>query len=881
MSIKGNMTRRARALVLAAALVLMTAVPAMAESFSAIVSVDAMTVYRDAKLTQAVDELAGGDVVRVEAYAGKAAKIAWDGGKGYAAVSDMQSVDSAAKKAVVSEAASVFKSASETAASVAVDAGTHVYVLSWSGDWARVEKDGNVGYMLLTALEPANDDWTTGPTVVPKSTPRPAAQGTVSAGTLPVYKKASTSSRKLGTLKRGAVVNVISWNSKWAYIELNGNYGYCAVKGLKQGVDPTPEPTLGGTAVTVTASKLPVYKTASTRAKKLGTLKKGQTVNLLAQSGSWAYIEKDGNTGYTASAGLSIQSAPTPTPAPSPTTSVEGAAKGTVNVSSLPVYRTASTKADKLTTLKRGAEVYVLKYNKTWAYVKTGELFGFCPVAGLTRTAEVLPEKPTPTPSVSNAGKATVTDDSVLVYATASSSGKRLGTLMWGETVNVISVSDGWAYIEKAGNYGFCAYSALTLVGADLDEVPSGYVHADFSATVVTTGAKLYASASTGAAATSAALGTEYNVMAYSKDLKWAIVDNGGSPGYMLVSALNRSTYDTVSGTGAAAQTLLKALLEKGYYDGQVTASAASDMAVTAIKRFQAECGLSQTGTADQTVQRILYGGSAPASDMLSMSLSNGSKGENVTRLQTRLYALGYLGKSSSLDGDYGSTTAAAVALFQQANGLTASGTADAATLKALYSASANSKPSSITAADGDNAISGTTEGSVSAGGVVTPPSKVTLSGTYVTTMPAALKSTISSYSSGLSNAQKLEHAIYVAQSNLTKPYVYGATGPNSFDCSGLTQYCFKKISVSLKRSAYSQGYDSSYTKISGTGNLKRGDLVFFNTISDSDLSDHVGIYLGGGCFIHASSGGHKVVVSNLTSGFYNRVFSWGRRILN
>ena len=85
---------------------------------------------------------------------------------------------------------------------------------------------------------------------------------------------------------------------------------------------------------------------------------------------------------------------------------------------------------------------------------------------------------------------------------------------------------------------------------------------------------------------------------------------------------------------------------------------------------------------------------------------------------------------------------------------------------------------------------------------------------------------------------------------------------------------------MSLKRTAYSQGYDTTYEKISSVSSLKRGDLVFFNTISDSDLSDHVGIYLGGGCFIHASSGGHKVVVSNLTTGYYNRVFSWGRRVL-
>ena len=85
---------------------------------------------------------------------------------------------------------------------------------------------------------------------------------------------------------------------------------------------------------------------------------------------------------------------------------------------------------------------------------------------------------------------------------------------------------------------------------------------------------------------------------------------------------------------------------------------------------------------------------------------------------------------------------------------------------------------------------------------------------------------------------------------------------------------------MSLKRSAYAQGYDESYTKIEGAANLRRGDVVFFNTISDSDLSDHAGVYIGDGYFIHASSGAHKVVVSNLTTGFYGRVFSWGRRIL-
>jgi len=148
------------------------------------------------------------------------------------------------------------------------------------------------------------------------------------------------------------------------------------------------------------------------------------------------------------------------------------------------------------------------------------------------------------------------------------------------------------------------------------------------------------------------------------------------------------------------------------------------------------------------------------------------------------------------------------------------------------------------------------------------------------TSISSTLASTTTTFHSGMSAAEKLEYVIYCAQQQLGKPYVYGSTGPNSFDCSGLSTFAFKKIGISLKRSAYAQGYDSSYSKIEGVGNLRRGDLVFFNTVSDSDLCDHVGIYLGGGCFIHASSGGHKVVVSNIASGYYNRVFSWGRRIL-
>jgi cell wall-associated NlpC family hydrolase len=269
-----------------------------------------------------------------------------------------------------------------------------------------------------------------------------------------------------------------------------------------------------------------------------------------------------------------------------------------------------------------------------------------------------------------------------------------------------------------------------------------------------------------------------------------------------------------------------------------------------------------QTGIADQNVLRIIYSGYAPVSELLYKTLSKGENSDYVSRVQARLYALGYLSKTGSLTGGYTDTTAAAVKLFQNAIGITATGTADPATLKALYSLEAKKLPSGAKAADYSSGGS--------SGG----------SSTYLNSVPDGLASITNTYSSGMSNAEKLEYAIYLAQGALGCPYVYGATGPEKFDCSGLTCYIFKAIGVKLERTAYNQGYDDTYQKIEGWQNLKRGDIVFFNTISDSDLSDHAGVYLGEGYFIHASSGAHKVVVSNLTTGFYGRVFSWGRRIL-
>ena len=142
------------------------------------------------------------------------------------------------------------------------------------------------------------------------------------------------------------------------------------------------------------------------------------------------------------------------------------------------------------------------------------------------------------------------------------------------------------------------------------------------------------------------------------------------------------------------------------------------------------------------------------------------------------------------------------------------------------------------------------------------------------------LNSATDQYDAQMTNAQKLEYVIYVAQKSLGKPYVYGAFGPDKFDCSGFVYYCFRQAEITLKDSAYAQGYDESQKKIERMADLKRGDLVFFDTEEDRDVSDHSGIYLGNGMFIHASSSARMVIISNLSTGYYSRTFAWGRRVL-
>jgi len=109
-----------------------------------------------------------------------------------------------------------------------------------------------------------------------------------------------------------------------------------------------------------------------------------------------------------------------------------------------------------------------------------------------------------------------------------------------------------------------------------------------------------------------------------------------------------------------------------------------------------------------------------------------------------------------------------------------------------------------------------------------------------------------------------------VAMSEIGTPYQWAGASPGGFDCSGLVMYSYSKLGVSLPHSSYAMWSDGSAVP---KDQLQPGDIVFFDGLG------HVGLYIGGGEFVHAPHTGTVVQVSSLDSGSYASSYVGARRV--
>ena len=134
---------------------------------------------------------------------------------------------------------------------------------------------------------------------------------------------------------------------------------------------------------------------------------------------------------------------------------------------------------------------------------------------------------------------------------------------------------------------------------------------------------------------------------------------------------------------------------------------------------------------------------------------------------------------------------------------------------------------------------------------------------------------TVTNVNNSSVTSSKMDKAMKLLEDQIGKPYVWGANGPNSFDCSGLVRYVYKNaLGKDIPRVSYDQ---SKFGQAVDKKNLQPGDLVFFDTMNKGRVS-HVGMYIGNDEFIHASNPKDGVKKSKLSSSYYQKAYRGARR---
>jgi len=264
-----------------------------------------------------------------------------------------------------------------------------------------------------------------------------------------------------------------------------------------------------------------------------------------------------------------------------------------------------------------------------------------------------------------------------------------------------------------------------------------------------------------------------------------------------------------------------------------------------AVQLFQRKHDLEIDGIAGESTTKLLY-----AEDAKHYTVSLGITGTDVQELQKQLQELGYL--KSGATGYFGTDTEQAVKDFQKRNGLTVDGNVGANTREVLYSDDV--KEAAKDTSNNDNSD--------------------TKKDTKRDTKKDTSDKKDEKSTTKIPDDKSVKSLIAMAKSLIGKPYVRGGKGPNSFDCSGFVYYCLNKIGYNIHYMTSGGWAGCSLPKVTSISDLKAGDIVCFR--------GHVGIFIGGGRMIDASSSQGRVRISSTltSSSYWRNYFICGRRVL-
>lgn len=286
---------------------------------------------------------------------------------------------------------------------------------------------------------------------------------------------------------------------------------------------------------------------------------------------------------------------------------------------------------------------------------------------------------------------------------------------------------------------------------------------------------------------------------------------------------------------GEDVMALQKRLMDLNYLAIDEPTSYFGHATKEAVKLFQRQHELQQDGICGAETIQLIYSEEAKPYVMYE-----GAEGDDIESFQEQLVELGYL-ESNQVTGYYGTDTVEAVIKFQNRNHLSKDGKAGEKTLEAINSPDAR--------------VSYTKEQEI-----------------------IAEKKKQAALARASSSEGRIDKLISAAKKQLGDPYILGKSGPDSFDCSGLVVYCLRQANVYTRRlNAAGLSKTTSWTKVSDLDNVQRGDLLFFKS-EDGSTIGHVGIYIGGGEMIDASSANGKVVRRGAKTSYWRKTFVVARR---
>ncbi len=515
-----------------------------------------------------------------------------------------------------------------------------------------------------------------------------------------------------------------------------------------------------------------------------------------------------------------------------------GCIEATVNVKTqLNVREQPSSESEVIDSLTRDSLVYIYSEKDDWYHVETANgIQGY-----------IITKYLTPGNAMGIPGTITDVEGTVNLRSGPNTEESVVAQIENGQEIYVIGGQGDWFEINYEGKIGYIFKKYVNIGGEAGAATTLSELFSAWTGSVTASSLKIRSGPSTGYdVLATVSKGTSLSVSGQSGNWYYVELKNG-TEGYASKEYIQKGTGYSTCTIDVSSSLNVRSGPGTGY---DVVTSVKNGTVVTLLDDSGSWYKIKTPGGTEGYIdgQYAKLGGSLSSNNSSSGltapsgTYRQGAEGSAVVTIQKRLRELGYL--SASATGYYGSATLAAVKNFQKNNGLSADGVCGSNTLAVLFSSSAKS-------ASASSSSGGSSSGSSSGGGTS---------------------------SGGSSLGQQI--AAY-AQNFLGVPYVLGGNGPNSFDCSGFTKYVYAHFGISLPRTAYSQGYWNSGTKISSISELQVGDLVFFNTVSDNDLCDHAGIYIGNGQVIHASSGSsRKVVISGLSENYYKTRFSWGRRVI-